>query len=203
MDPDRWSYCSPSGQFRYVTRQSVTGRMRQAGRVFLRDISGEFTVPLFQSHAYPYPGVATWPGSVHGLQNATAAIDIGSCGHRVAPSHRGLWPELDEGHAVAVSPHDATCASANIEHNISARHLSSVCRLHRDAPHRSSCSAACRDWRGTSTADGAQRHLHRWHRFSAPTGSRCVILAVGTGGIGAETASVGPSGCPAWPTLNP
>ena len=33
--------------------------------------------------------------------------------------------------------------------------------------------------------------------------SRCVILAVGTGGIGTETASAGPSGCPAWPTLNP
>ena len=37
----------------------------------------------------------------------------------------------------------------------------------------------------------------------SPAGSRCVILAVGTGGIGTETASAGPSGCPAWPTLNP
>jgi hypothetical protein len=31
----------------------------------------------------------------------------------------------------------------------------------------------------------------------------CVILAAGTGGMGAETALAGPSGCRAWPTLNP
>ena len=37
----------------------------------------------------------------------------------------------------------------------------------------------------------------------SPAGSRCVIPAVGTGGIGTETASAAPSGCPAWPTLNP
>ena len=38
--------------------------MRQAGGVFLRYISGAFSVPLFQPHAYPLPGVATRPESV-------------------------------------------------------------------------------------------------------------------------------------------
>jgi len=45
--------------------------MRQAGRVSLRDISGEFSVRLFQPHAYPYPGVATSCRSKIGFWAAT------------------------------------------------------------------------------------------------------------------------------------
>jgi len=40
-------------------------------------------------------------------------VDTGSCGHRVAPSHRDLWTELNENHAMAASRHGATLTSAN------------------------------------------------------------------------------------------
>ena len=155
--------------------------MRQAGRVFLRDISGEFSVPLFQPHAYPLPGRSYLVGVVYGLQNATAGIDIGSCGHRVTPSHRGLWLELNEDHAVAASYHDATLASVNIEHHISARHLSSVCRLHRDK-HRSPCSAACRDWRGTSAGESPRTKVI-WGGWRFGPGADSGLLVGGPGRV--------------------
>ena len=47
-------------------------------------------------------------------------IDTGSCGHRVAPSHRDLWSELNEDHAVAVSPHDAR-SPAQTGHHLRGR----------------------------------------------------------------------------------
>jgi hypothetical protein len=54
----------------------------------------------------------------------------------VAPSHRDLWPELNEDHAVAFSHHDATLTGGNIEHHISGRNQSLL------VPRRSDGQAA-------------------------------------------------------------
>ena len=77
--------------------------------VSIRHINGEFTVPLFQPHAYPFPGVATRPvlttdtrriGSVMFIsvssrnvpQQRSSLCGIGR-GDRVAPVMAGVaWP---------------------------------------------------------------------------------------------------------------